>query len=143
MACIEDRRQTYGRELAQQQHLQERIRAKLGKSAPPPARAEAGGSGEEAALPDDPDTLAAQLAESESQAARCARQTLWPGGCRHPELPLPRHATRLPLPAPIPPSLPALCPCCCCCCCCCLLLPPPQAAGAAGGGGGAAAAVGG
>ncbi len=53
--------------------LQERIRAKLGKSEPPAAPAGDGGKGggEEATLPDDPETLAAQLSESKAEASRC------------------------------------------------------------------------
>ncbi|KAI7838511.1 hypothetical protein COHA_007772 [Chlorella ohadii] len=72
MACIEDRRQKYRREIAQQQHLQERIRAKLGNSAPPapPADAAGGAWAAEVPLPDDPDTLAARLAESEGEVDR-------------------------------------------------------------------------
>jgi hypothetical protein len=68
MACIEDRRQKYGRELAAQRHLQACIRARLGNSAPPDAP---GGGGDEPPLPGDPDTLAARLSESEAEAARC------------------------------------------------------------------------
>lgn len=67
MACIEDRRQKYGRELAAQRRLQARLRAKLGGSAPPEAPE---GCGDDAPLPDDPDTLAARLSESEAEAAR-------------------------------------------------------------------------
>jgi hypothetical protein len=56
--------------------LQERIRAKLGNSQPPAAAAAPGGGGsgggeEEEELPADPDTLAAQLSESEAEADRC------------------------------------------------------------------------
>lgn len=56
-------------------HVQERIRAKLGKSAPPPplaAATESSGAavGEESPLPDDPDTLAAQLSETEAEVDR-------------------------------------------------------------------------
>lgn len=51
--------------------MQDRIRAKLSKSAPPAAAAEgAAATGNEPALPDDPDTLAAQLSESENEVAR-------------------------------------------------------------------------
>lgn len=116
MACIEDRRQKYRREIVQQQHLQvragvctrssslhqrrssashhackprvsvprqaallfspqERIRAKLANSAPPAplADAAAGAAAAEVALPDDPDTLSARLAESEGEVDRWGR----------------------------------------------------------------------
>lgn len=69
MACIEDRRQKYGSDLAQQLHLQERIRAKLGKGEPPAAAA-----GDEPPLPDDVDTLAARLSEAEAEAERLQAQ---------------------------------------------------------------------
>ncbi|PSC68946.1 ubiquitin carboxyl-terminal hydrolase isozyme L5-like [Micractinium conductrix] len=80
MACIEDRRRKYSRELAQQMHLQERIRAKLGKSEPPaPLPAAGAGAGDAAAaaaeeLPDDADTLAVRLSESEAEAERLQAQ---------------------------------------------------------------------
>lgn len=54
---------------------QERIRAKLANSAPPapPADAAAGAAAAEVALPDDPDTLSARLAESEGEVDRWGR----------------------------------------------------------------------
>lgn len=67
MACIEDRRQKLGRDLAQQVHLQERIRAKLGKGEPATA---AEPPGDDPPLPDDVDTLAAQLSEAEAEVER-------------------------------------------------------------------------
>lgn len=133
MACIEDRRQKYRRELAEQQHLQvrapcdnvagqdcgrgstpcrlrlrrvvlrcnqaraggrhasfprafplprspichhqDRIRAKLANSAPPPL---AEGAGDEPALPGDPDTLAAALVEAQGEAERCVAARTMP-----------------------------------------------------------------
>lgn len=47
---------------------QDRVRAKLANSAPPPPPE---GAGDEPALPDDPDTLAARLSEAEGEAERC------------------------------------------------------------------------
>ncbi|KAL4427664.1 hypothetical protein ABPG75_001753 [Micractinium tetrahymenae] len=71
MACIQDRRQKYANDLAQQLHLQERIRSKLEKGEPPVAAA---ASGDEPPLPDDPDTLAARLSEAEAEAERLQAQ---------------------------------------------------------------------
>jgi hypothetical protein len=50
--------------------MKDRIRAKLGKTEPPAAPPAPAGNEAEAALPDDPDTLAARLTEAEAEVER-------------------------------------------------------------------------